>query len=70
MIKIKELKKWEDGINEVIQGDSLQLMKMMPDKCIDLIISDPPYGMEFRSNYRKEKHLKIENITTIRENDK
>lgn len=26
------------------QGDCLELMKQMPDKCIDLIITDPPYG--------------------------
>lgn len=25
----------------------------------DLIITDPPYGMEFQSNYRLQKHMKI-----------
>ena len=30
-------------INEVLLGDSISLMKKMPDKCIDLIITDPPY---------------------------
>ena len=31
-------------INEVHQGDCLELMKLIPDKSIDAIISDPPYG--------------------------
>jgi len=31
-------------INEVHQGDCLELMKFIPDKSIDAIISDPPYG--------------------------
>jgi site-specific DNA-methyltransferase (adenine-specific) len=31
-------------INEVYQGDCLELMKFIPDKSIDAIISDPPYG--------------------------
>lgn len=26
------------------QGDCLELMKQMPDKCIALIVTDPPYG--------------------------
>ena len=25
------------------QGDSLELMKLLPDKCIDLTITSPPY---------------------------
>ena len=29
---------------ELIQGDCLELMKFIPDKSIDAIISDPPYG--------------------------
>lgn len=28
---------------------------------VDAVITDPPYGMDFQSNHRKEKHLKIEN---------
>jgi DNA modification methylase len=37
--------------NQIIQGDCLELMKLIPDKSIDAIISDPPYGtnlMEFK----------------------
>ena len=46
-------------INQVIQGDCLEVMKQIPDKSIDLVVTDPPYGMSFRSNYRQEKHDKI-----------
>lgn len=31
---------------------------------IDAVVSDPPYGMKFRSNYRNEKHLAIANDET------
>jgi len=47
-------------INKIHQGDSLELLKDIPDNSIDLVITDPPYGMSFQSNYRKEKHLRIE----------
>ena len=29
---------------KLIQGDCLELMKTIPDKSIDLILTDPPYG--------------------------
>ena len=50
----------EKYINQVIQGDCLEIMKQMPDKCIDLVVTDPPYGMEFQSNHRFKKYEKIE----------
>ena len=31
---------------QLMQGDCLELMKNMPDKSIDLVVTDPPYGIE------------------------
>ena len=31
-------------INSVIEGDCLEVMKKMPDSCIDMILCDLPYG--------------------------
>lgn len=30
-------------LNQIIEGDCLEIMKTMPDNCIDLAISSPPY---------------------------
>jgi len=65
MIKIENINKYEELINEVCLGDCAQIMTLLPNSSIDLIVSDPPYGMEFRSNYRKEKHIKIENDNNL-----
>jgi DNA modification methylase len=35
----------EDYIGKVIHGDCLEVMRGMPDKCVDLVLTDPPYGM-------------------------
>ena len=32
-------------INKIHCGDCLELMKEIPDKSIDLIVTDPPYGI-------------------------
>jgi len=34
-------------MNQVIQGDCLEVMKDIPDKSIDLILTDPPYGVNY-----------------------
>lgn len=52
-------------LNKIHNIDCLEFMKTLPDKCIDLVLTDPPYGMEFRSNHRKEKHLEIKNDTNL-----
>ena len=32
-------------LNKVYEGDCLELMKQLPDDYVDLIITDPPYGI-------------------------
>lgn len=31
-------------INQIIQGDCLELLKTFPDKSVDLVLTDPPYN--------------------------
>ena len=50
----------QDFINKVIQGDCLEVMKGIPDKSMDLVLTDPPYGMAYQSSRRTDKHEKIE----------
>ena len=33
-------------VNKVTWGDCLQVMKRLPDKCVDLVVTDPPYGIK------------------------
>lgn len=48
--------KVEEMLNTVICGDSLEVMKQLPDKCIDLVLTDPPYGIgEDGGKYRDRK---------------
>lgn len=45
----------------LIFGDCFLLNDNIEDGSIDLIVTDPPYGMNFQSSRRKVKHKKIEN---------
>lgn len=37
-------------MNKIIEGDCLEVMKELKDNSVDLIITDPPYGVEFQEN--------------------
>lgn len=44
--RIKRLDSYVDlPINEVLLGDCLELMKTLPDNCVDCIVTDPPYSL-------------------------
>jgi len=46
----------EDFINRIICGDALDLIKNIPDECIDLILTDPPYSIE-KKGIKNSKNL-------------
>ncbi len=41
---------WPSDENRIIQGDSVEIMKDIPDNSIDLILTDPPYGKSIAKN--------------------
>lgn len=41
---------------KLYNGDCLEVIKNIPDKSIDLIITDPPYLMNYQSNRRKKEN--------------
>lgn len=51
----------------LMQGDCLERMKEIESGSVDMILTDPPYGMDFQSNRRvvKDKFNKIENDKDI-----
>lgn len=48
---------------KLMNGDCLEMMKQIPDGSVDMVLTDPPYGMDYQSNRRvvQQKFLKIEN---------
>jgi site-specific DNA-methyltransferase (adenine-specific) len=35
----------EELENKIINADCMNILKQLPDKCIDLVLTDPPYGI-------------------------
>ncbi len=47
MMNLKEYK------NKIINADCLDVLRKLPDKCVDLVLTDPPYGIgsKFKSKF-------------------
>jgi site-specific DNA-methyltransferase (adenine-specific) len=42
-----------DFLNKIVCGDSIEVMKQMPDQSVDLVITSPPYNLNIRKTYAK-----------------
>ena len=49
------------------QGDCLELMKEIPDGSVDLILTDPPYGIDYQSRRKKDKTKRLPKIINDKE---
>lgn len=45
-------------LNKIHNMDCLEFMKTVPDKYFDLVLTDPPYGINISSNPIRQKHKK------------
>lgn len=41
--------------NQIINDDCINILKQLPDKCIDLVLTDPPYGINESSKNHKSR---------------
>ncbi len=46
MINIEDLHYPDDLINQLICGNTVDVMKQIPDGCIDLVVTSPPYNLK------------------------
>jgi DNA modification methylase len=55
----KEMEKIKDqwGKGEFLLGDARVLVEKLEDNSVDVVITDPPYGIQFQSNRRKIANL-------------
>lgn len=48
----------ENIINRIINADCLEILRRLPDKCVDLLLTDPPYGIGISNNPVRQQHTK------------
>ena len=49
--------------NSIIQGNSLELLKKIPDKSVDLVFADPPYNLQLKDTLYRPDQTTVEAVT-------
>lgn len=52
-MEIKEIE------NKIINDDCMNILKQLPDKCVDLVLTDPPYGIDYCGQLVKGEDFKF-----------
>ena len=55
----------KDYINQIFQGDCLDLMGELPDGAVALILTDPPYGIRYQNQFAAAPHPMLEGDRSI-----
>lgn len=55
-LNIKGLAKQKGALNKIYNEDCLKFIRKIPDNSIDLILTDPPYGISYKDNIRRSRY--------------
>jgi site-specific DNA-methyltransferase (adenine-specific)/modification methylase len=63
MKKIQKQKlNFKDIINKIVLGDSIEIMKEIPDNSIDLIFADPPYNLQLENELYRPNQTRVNGV--------
>ena len=48
--------------NKILSGDSLQILKKIPDKSFDLVFADPPYNMQIGKTLKRPDNSQVKGV--------
>jgi len=49
-------------LNQILQGDCIELMNSLPEKSVDMIFADPPYNMQLSGDLRRPDDSKVDAV--------
>ena len=48
--------------NKIVNGNSLEVLKKIPDKTFNLIFADPPYNLQIGGNLKRPDDSKVNGV--------
>ena len=49
-------------INDVLQGNCIELMNNLPDQSVDMIFADPPYNLQLGGDLHRPDNSKVDAV--------
>jgi modification methylase len=50
------------GAETIIEGDCIEALKRLPDKCVDLVFADPPYNLQLGGDLLRPDNSKVDAV--------
>lgn len=50
-------------VNQVLVGDSIELMNSLPEKSVDLVFADPPYYLQLEKELHRPNNSRVNGVT-------
>src|SRR4030042_5099639 len=50
-------------LDQVLQGDCLDLLPQLPAESVDLVFADPPYNLQLRQELWRPNNTRVEAVT-------
>ena len=48
--------------NKIVKGNSLEVLKKIPDKTFDLVFADPPYNMQLKRKLSRPDNSEVNGV--------
>lgn len=49
-------------IDQILKGDCIEILKMLPSKSVNLIFADPPYNMQLKNDLYRPNNTKVDGV--------
>lgn len=49
-------------LDEVIEGDCLEVMAALPDRCVDMVFADPPYNLQLKDQLHRPDNSQVAGV--------
>ncbi len=50
------------SLNQILQGDCIEILKSLPENSVDLIFADPPYNLQLRKDLYRPNMTKVDAV--------
>ncbi len=49
-------------VNQILQGECVDVMRTLPDECVDLVFADPPYNLQLGGDLHRPDNSKVDAV--------
>jgi modification methylase len=62
-MKTQTPQKHDLPLNQILNGDCIDVLKSLPDNSVDMVFADPPYNMQLGGDLHRPDHTKVDAVT-------